>query len=955
MSNVIQRIFMRHFFCIGILGPTLFTSSAGASDISNSVTITTSSPTLVSTYVYESQITINNPGTSPISGPLRLTLLSANQPDASLAFAEIDPRNGRQSFVVPLPNGTLSANNSVVYTLAWVNKGAPVLNPVFSVDGIILTPANSRTLVVSAFKPSITGTQGVAIGADYDVLVDGLRRGATDQNGAATVLIPLDAQVVRVEKVASGSGAANIPTSFAGSNTSINVLVGDGEVSVDASLRFYAAPATLLTANTGVLQGQAWDTSGAIVPISKIDYATLTDKIGVDRDVTSLVSANSSGNVVLASGIHAILAGLKSQAHLTVFAVSSDSRPVVATTDLMHTDTTVQIKLKAPPSNLSLPLANVLVTAKVANSNVSVTALTDSSGNAQFPSMPVGNISFQSKVLYNGQYYNGLGAATIDASHHLVTITLRALADVQTGVEAVSVTSADGTSTIQTIQPVARTQRKVNVKRLRRPSSVYPTPDGGAVLLVVQTGLQMSLVKDFGQITVTQGTPAIPLYASVGCADNDTWELSVFGPKGEVLYNNSSAETVNPLVFVDTAATIIDSLDVEALTANGPAVLSLYAAVKNVGNTSNQTAISAALGPGALQISKITANPPENPRLHSRLASKGDPNFSIPRPGARNVNQRSFDIEVQKDPSVTPTSVGVTLMSDGNEIGQALPDTTIGSDDVQIISQNPKQVKLRVRVTFKNRASNIASTPPPARNLGYHFTLKGTDVYGNEIVDEKDELGKRALWRKPDAILHFGTDEAGQGGDDWSAMGTYEWLSNYGSLVGRVNDIVDEHSLDYTGRHETHSYGTAIDFFNYYDYNLGYGDGAGGRNHEALAADVAMAFGTVGTTTPPANASAAKNRLVAWVSANRTGLKNLASNSAVQTIYTCKGMPWPTLPADWCESLLKAGTVTRTRNGVQESLVIASATTFSGKIKYRYDHNDHNHVSLNRTAIGDLP
>jgi hypothetical protein len=240
---------------------------------------------------------------------------------------------------------------------------------------------------------------------------------------------------------------------------------------------------------------------------------------------------------------------------------------------------------------------------------------------------------------------------------------------------------------------------------------------------------------------------------------------------------------------------------------------------------------------------------------------------------------------------------------------------------------------LDVRVTINPNLSTVASVPPAIQDIKYHFKLVANNA-GATIQDEKDSGVRHALWRMPDDIARYGSRDTG--GDNWCSRGTYNWLSSNKSLITSIDDVSGEHAR-YIG-HSTHAYGTDIDMYHFYRFP---GAVSGGQNYEKLVADTRLAI----QATP--EGLAAKQRVIAWVNATRTGLANLAANGSVSQLFYVLGSPANGLSSGWARDLLKTG---QTTVGTQV-LNLSLGTWTNTKYIPRADHNDHVHITLNRSLI----
>ena len=122
----------------------------------------------------------------------------------------------------------------------------------------------------------------------------------------------------------------------------------------------------------------------------------------------------------------------------------------------------------------------------------------------------------------------------------------------------------------------------------------------------------------------------------------------------------------------------------------------------------------------------------------------------------------------------------------------------------------------------------------------------------------------------------------------------------------------------------------------------------GGDNYAQLRANVLLA---VQTNSPdPATAqraTEARDRVIAFVNATRTGIDNLAALNTVARILHVLGGAGDGLPAGWARDLLQTGTT----NVGARNLNLNLGNWSNQKYVPRGDHNDHVHVALERTRF----
>ncbi len=477
--------------------------------------------------------------------------------------------------------------------------------------------------------------------------------------------------------------------------------------------------------------------------------------------------------------------------------------------------------------------------------------------------------------------------------------------------------------------------------------------------LTVSAGDQNQVISNSKSYTLPQGTSSVtllynvysaeyPNYVSAQSVFNDVWSLSLNGNGSlyDITRQVNSQLTQEPTWLADsTTGDIRRTINVSGLTANGPVTLQLIATAMNVGDSALPTIVYSSLEqPPQLA---ITAASPD-----SITANNGGTFYSVPGVGNTNTLQRYYTLDISKNDNITVNHVTVTLQgtADLMEVVRQLPMPS--GNDVQILSQSSTSVSLKVRATVLNPNSTVSDSPPPTRDIAYQFHIVGKDDSGQAVSAEKSVTGRRSLWRMASVLPgRYGSRDSGH--DDWGAQGTYNWLLQNASLINEVDDISGEHGRNIG--HQTHQYGTDIDAYHFYRFANAT---SGTDNYNRLRNAVVTAFGTIqadGTPNPnpPATALAAINSLTTFVNSTRMGLSNLAALNTVNRLYYAIGSASAGLPNGWARSLIETGIVTRTINGVVQTLDIGLTSWSNTKVSYNSVHNNHVHITLNRPAIGE--
>jgi hypothetical protein len=474
--------------------------------------------------------------------------------------------------------------------------------------------------------------------------------------------------------------------------------------------------------------------------------------------------------------------------------------------------------------------------------------------------------------------------------------------------------------------------------------------------LVVSAASQNQVISGSKTYTLPKGTQSVvlrynvysaeyPYYVTTQSIYNDVWSLAVTGTSGvlfDITRQVNSQLTQAPTWLADsTTGEITETVNVSSLTASGDATLQLVATSMNVGDSQLTTIVSASLDdPPKLTITSATPD-----TINTTNAGNY---YSVPNTGDTNTLQRYFTLDISKSDDVTVKQVTVTLRGAGDlmQVVQQLPVPS--GNDVQVLEESDTSVKLKVRVTVQTPTSSVNASPPPTRDLAYFFEVQGEDADGQQLDADSTISGRRSLW--PVAALlpgRYGLRDAG--GDAWGARGTYNWLQQHAGLLNEVDDVSGEHGRDVG--HASHQYGTDIDTYHFYRFA---GGTSGTDNYNRLRNAVVAAFGTLnadGTPNPnpPAAALAARNNLVAFVNATRTGLDNLAALASVTRLYYAIGNAGSGLSNGWARSLILTGRVTM---GTR-TLDIGSGNWSQAKVNYNSVHNNHVHVTLSRPAIGE--
>ncbi len=723
----------------------------------------------------------------------------------------------------------------------------------------------------------------------------------------------------------------------------------------------------ILDRNFSALTLRLTKADGATVALKSLDLVALLDaQGGASTFVTQMFTLQPDGTLTLndVTSFRSLLLSQAGKILLNVHGEDANGRIHDRTAEFFVSVYKITGHLSASPSNPGLNTAGISITGKILNTNLVFNVVSDASGNFEFPLLPAGNFEFNSEAFQNGLYYYGQGIlvlngnkalnvnmlGTVDLVNGVIPFTVSPLAETTAKVaNTLNNNVVAAPDSLAKADPAERERREALALKKKiaatpfTSSAVTAPADPTMVSVNVTAGQQNTPVSQTATLTVPQGTKTVNLTYTVQTDEypdfvlaqsiyNDTWSVAVrAGTAGQQLF--SSGRQINSQLTVDpvwqsngTTGAIKQTINVESLTASGSTSLVLFASAMNVSDSILPTRVNATLGPDAsVKINKATPDSTVPLNFHS-----------IPRSGATNEFDRFFTLDISKPDMSTVKKLTVTLLGPGSLM--TVVDEAPGGDSVEEIDEHT----LRVRVSIKAIASTVASQPPPTHQLKYRFKLV-VDVNGTEVSDEKESGERRGLWRMPDGFARYSTRDAG--GDDWCSRGTYNWLTTNSSLITKINDISGEHGRNIG--HASHKYGTDIDMFHLYTFP---GAVSGGSNYEKLVADVKLAINT-GSSDPAvaAQATVAKQRVTAWVTATHTGLDALAASSTVIELRYALGASTTGLSSGWARELLKTGKTTVSG----QMLDLGTGTWNNTKYIPVNDHNDHIHITLDRKVLGE--
>ncbi len=963
--------------CSAILGALAIWTCAGAAqaeptDVTASVSIAKSGFLYNrTTGTYDTLVTVRNVAQVAISGPMQLAILNA-PPRVSAYNAAGRTASDLEYVSLPLREGLLPPGASTTVALKLLNPLKVPLNVGLAVLGNMLRQEGTATLRIQAyFAAGADGLErGQPVGAGYAIAVDGQRRGETDAKGERLVSVPLDAATVTVSRPPNAVGSHVLAEPLRAQETrSVQILVGDGgEVYADSTLRLDQVRGALLARNEPrvTLTFHRHEQPVRLASVSFIHAIDSFDNIVHIGDVFTL---QSDGTLVAdVNRFRDRFAAWTGQIRIRADGTDADGAPHDGTVAFYFSEYKAKLQLLAPPSAPGLNLDGIVVDGQVLNSPVRFTAKADAHGAIDFPELPAGNVGLTALHESGGIVY--VGSGTVAISHPtLIKMTMRAPADILNGVPPIAdAPLPNGLAAAgQAAAPAKAEAAELRAEQDRAVQRIFPSRSAlgkaagaASVAASASAGPENTQVEGTAQLTIPKGTKKIrltylaatteyPYWVTEQSIYNDVWSVHVTASNGAPLFDitrqvNSQLAGAPVWRSDGTTGNISKELDVASLAEEADTTISLRVSAMNIGDAQLATYVTAKLeGLLPLLIDKLTPD--------TITANNNGTFYSVPRSGQANLLQRTFVMELSKGEETTVNNVKVDMLDGGgNPLMTPLPETAPGQPGVQIVSETATKVVLKVRVTVLAPPSAVSGTPPETRDLGYRFTVTGRQNDA-EVSDQRDEAGKRALWRMPDGLGRFGGRDAG--GDDWTAKGAHTWMDDHRSLLREINDVSGEHGRNLG--HDTHAKGTDIDMHHFYLFpGVGTGAGAGTENYVQLLSNVVTAFQLTSDGKPTTNAAASQARIRDWIDSSRAGISTLTGNPAVSQVYYCLGQSSQGFQAGWCRDLLLTGAVVHELAGVPpRTLNLGAGAYANGKLTHNHIHDNHIHITLRPSAIGE--
>jgi hypothetical protein len=383
----------------------------------------------------DSTFTVTNTSSVTLRGPLWLALESASPANVALYNSYGRAPNGAEYIELPLATGTLAPARSVSVNVQLLTYGQSVRSTTFSLQGRVLSPSESATLVITTghWDEATQRVSSRSVGAGWEVLVDGVQRGFTKPNGGITITVETDAEIVSVQHPNLGFGSAILPRLKPGSTTAVNVVIdGDKIRGASSLLRIQESKLGILARNVPAVTLRFFENERP-VRLRALDSAIL-QSADHSTDVSELFTVMADGAAsAIGASFMAIMAGKKGPQDIEVFAEDVDGRFHSATARFELADHRIRIQLVAPPSNPSLSLGGVRVTMSQLDGDARFVAESDANGTVIFPDVPAGNLDFRGSTRDGSVGYTVFGTVSIRGDS-LVRLVLMSSADILAGV-----------------------------------------------------------------------------------------------------------------------------------------------------------------------------------------------------------------------------------------------------------------------------------------------------------------------------------------------------------------------------------------------------------------------------------------------------------------------------------------------------------------------------------------
>lgn len=615
------------------------------------------------------------------------------------------------------------------------------------------------------------------------VFVDGTLRGKTNASGKLRLSVKPGAHVVSALYPDYAGGAATVNVVKDKTTNLPLTLTDEGLVSVFPG-KLAPDPLNITTA-TKKITLEFILKSGGKKPIKGLHFVRLQqDVTGVDTDISERFKV-TNGKVVTVPGADlSDILPVEGTQTLSFYLDLGQGASSEVNVPFRVARNRLTGQLQAPPSTPSLPVAKVVVRLTQLDTGRLFKRTSNAAGAFNFGLLPAGNYSVEASRQKNGKTFTSIGTFGLSGNSH-AKLTLLGLADWKNNVPPVEVSpavpkAAQSRSEGRTAAPSFRALTRIAADKAITPVEVT------AASAAVNVGVSAD-----GTVTLPKGTKTInleyevtsaeyPTYVTQQSVYNDQWSIVLLSSTGSVLF--SKAQSVNnqlkqePVWKADgTTGPIAETFNVAALTANGPAKLTVIVTAKNIGDGSLPTSVRARLPGNALTLEIVSAD--GHP---ATMTNPGGTNggvavtnlagyFSFPRPTRTNTFEKGFRVKL-----TSPSGIKF------QDVKQVRIFGLFGTTEYRIYSGAPIAVPNQKDVFFipatfghANTAnSNVVSVPPPTLMVKFRIEADAT-VKSKNLTGDVESKELYALYKMPDGFTRYSTrDDDTLGSDDWASRGT---------------------------------------------------------------------------------------------------------------------------------------------------------------------------------------
>jgi hypothetical protein len=479
-----------------------------------------------------------------------------------------------------------------------------------------LATMTARTFLM---EPDASSGRRMPGGAGVSITVDAVPVGRTRADGTLTVTVPSGKLRVNAIVPPHSGGEASIEIAPGGFGTASIVLDPDKEVGEDSDVVLAEAVDDIIPATSKSFTLR-FMREGVMVPVAKafveIELSnggkeSLDDHFGIDDGAITAkdparVFASMARHLTETITLHVEADDVAGGAHSERVRFRVGQSPLVVT-------------LAPPPSNPTLPVANVAVAVSVVGAGIAVERITDAKGRFEIPSFPHATVAFDCTTTAKGVHYYGQ-ATMVHAGRRSVTLVLRHASDVVNGVSPLMLgPAAEAAPSPERRIPddVREARRATDLDAARRFATFVPLAGlnfGTATTIRATSGEVDATNERTSTLLVPKGTETVVVSYEVVTSESarddlqnafdDVWTLSVVaeGSGDQIFYirRNVTSQASRFPTWQEKSAyrstnAMLEILDVKALAANGDVRLTLAGTSVNARDALIATTVYAVL------------------------------------------------------------------------------------------------------------------------------------------------------------------------------------------------------------------------------------------------------------------------------------------------------------------------------------------------------------------------